>query len=789
MAVVLTFTSLLANEAPAQPSRFIVIGRVVEAGTSLPLPGAHVRTQGGADDSVTGSVTNDDGRFQLHVSSDIDALLVSSVGFDGRIIPLPDRPGERIDLGEIELTVSTIALSEVVVTPGRFSIMGAPIASMQTISERDIKNMSWAEDVTRVASRLPGISSSDFSSKFTIRGGEADEVLISLDGMELYEPFHQRDKAGGLFSIVDVEAVQGIDLMTGGFPADYGNRLSGVFAMRSRRPEQRRTTLGLSPMNARAFTEGTFSSGRGSYLASARRGMLDLLFKAVPDAELVPTFHDVLFKVDYQLNDRHTLSLHALEAGDRATVDDADELGNFDRNDTRYRNGYAWASLQSAITPKVVARSMVYAGLVRHNREGSFHKYEPSDKGDFSLRDEREYQFVGIKNDWQWGPSTAVAVSAGFDVRQAAADYRYVISQEELRVSPERELFTYTRNEDVALSPSGVQFGAYVSPRIRLGKRVVLEPGVRYDRTGYSGDEDVSPRLGGVLALSDRTHLRAAVGTYYQPQFVTSLDVNNGQREFNQSQKARHIVVGLEHRTNSGVNVRLEAYDKEMSRMSSYFTNLRDHQEIFPEQRNDNAEVVLDGARAQGVELFLKRDVGGKWSWWVSYALARAEDDVREIVFDGPLEKRIGWVPRLNDQRHTVYADLNYRPTNRWTFNFSFQYYRGWPRTGYTYDYLTLENGDYHFFPVEGEFNATPYPAFHRADVRVNRRFAVKRGEVTTFVHIINVYNRKNLRKFDLDTRDDDDNFSLDSEGNYVPFEDNLYWFGIVPAFGVAWTF
>ena len=64
--------------------------------------------------------------------------------------------------------------------------------------------------------RLPGVSSSDFSSRFTVRGGEDDEILITLDGMPLYEPFHQRDYSGGLFSIVDIETLQGIELNTGG---------------------------------------------------------------------------------------------------------------------------------------------------------------------------------------------------------------------------------------------------------------------------------------------------------------------------------------------------------------------------------------------------------------------------------------------------------------------------------------------------------------------------------------------------------------------------------------------
>ena len=132
-------------------------------------------------------------------------------------------------------------------------------------------------------SHLPcaGISATDFSSKFTIRGGENDEVLMTLDGMELYDPFHQRDVSGGLFSIVDIETVQNIELLTGGFSAEYGNRQSGVFNMKTKQVAdgERHISVGLSMMNARFYTDGKFANNKGSYLFSARRGMLDVIFK------------------------------------------------------------------------------------------------------------------------------------------------------------------------------------------------------------------------------------------------------------------------------------------------------------------------------------------------------------------------------------------------------------------------------------------------------------------------------------------------------------------------------
>ena len=129
----------------------------------------------------------------------------------------------------------------------------------------------FGEDIFRAVTRLPGITGDDFSAKFTVRGGENDQVLVRVDGVELYDPFHLMDIGGGALSIIDVGLIEGVDLLTGGYPAEYGDKLSGVFDVRTRTPQPGRThaAVGLSMMNARALIEG--GSERSSWLVSARR--------------------------------------------------------------------------------------------------------------------------------------------------------------------------------------------------------------------------------------------------------------------------------------------------------------------------------------------------------------------------------------------------------------------------------------------------------------------------------------------------------------------------------------
>lgn len=414
-----------------------------------------------------------------------------------------------------------------------------------------------------------------------------------------------------------------------------------------------------------------------------------------------------------------------------------------------------------------------------------------SDKVTFQLKDKRSYRFFGVKQDWVWDLSPRVSVKSGFDFKQVNAEYDYAFNLDDTRVNSAGEVGPYHDDKAISTKPSGQQTSAYLSTRFNPVTDLYIETGLRNDRATWADDNLWSPRLSAAYYLAPQTVVRAGWGKYYQSQFINNLDVHHSATDFNPAELSTHYVVGLEHNFSNGIEARIDGYRKDITRLSDKYQNLRDPWEVFPEARNDDALLRLDGAEAAGVELFLKYDRGDKVSWWFSYARAKAEETITDIEFDGLLEERTGTLRRINNQDHTIYVDLNYRPTSSWHINLSWQYHTGWPLTTYTYvanrPYSEPPAPDLHMSAAHNAFRAETYPAYHRMDVRFNRDFHLRDGRLKLYLHVINLYDRGNLRKFDVDATDDDV-LVPDGEGSYRYFRDDTTWFGRIPVVGMSWS-
>jgi len=773
----------------ANNSYGVINGTVLDKKSQKPLQGVNVIVEG----IRRGAVTNHNGEFTISkLIAGEYTLVFRHIGYalySEKDIEIT--AGKTVTLKTIQLEEQAIPLREIVVTPGSYTIMGSEPSPRQTLTSDDIKMMGWAEDITRAVQRIPGITSNDFQAKFNVRGGEGDEVLVLLDGMQVYKPFHQKDFGGGLFSTVDIEAIESVDLLTGGFTADYGDRMSGVLNMKTKTPkeDQRQTSLGFSLMNMRLFSMGAFHDNKGEWLFSARRGYLDIINKLMKNEfKLQPKYYDVLGKMEYKLNNIHSLAAYGFLASDQYRLDEKVlEKGmtepNIDYSDTKYKNNYAWLTWNSIFSSKLYARSILYTGLLTQKRYGN--NYDNDPKAHLvaaTISDDRDMQIFGIKQDWTYQLSQKVLFKYGMDIKKLKAKYNYSNNINNEYVLANDSLSAYNHSHKTDISTSGNQAGLYLSTRFQVLTPLTVETGIRYDYSSYSNDELWSPRLNLVYALGRATFLRLGWGHFYQSQTIDELNVQYEDNSYYPAELAEHFVLGFEHRFNNGLQFRAEGYLKQITNTPPVYYSFANIDEFYPEARTDLIKLIVNEAKTKGIEFYLKYDTGKKYSWWFSYVLSEAQDDVSDIVYAGRLVKQTGWLPRAWDQRHTINLDLNYRPNVKWHFNFSWNYRTGWPTTDFVVASKQREDGSLAYYHDHGLFNGTRFPSYHRMDVRVNRHFYTSKGKVTTFLHIINLYNHDNVYSYDHEVYD------FHTDHPRIAIEAETY-FPIMPFLGVSWEF
>ncbi|UCE23681.1 MAG: TonB-dependent receptor [Candidatus Zixiibacteriota bacterium] len=776
-------TAMAADQAGKGKGR--IEGIVVSETTGEPLVGATVFLV----NRFGGAIANDSGRFVIdHLEPGAYALRISHLGFEVQSIDSVEVSADeptQITAGLIEKAYD---LKDITVTPGRFAIMGTESAASQSLTRQELETTpQMGEDLYRAVKRLPGVSAEDFSSRFFVRGGEHEEVLTTLDGVQLYEPFHLKEFKGGLLSAVDASAIESIELITGGFTAEYGDRASGVFNIKSHHPPtgERKVAAAVSFMNARLMTEGTFANNKGSWMVSGRRGYLDVLLKIAGEGEkLRPTYYDLIAKTQYQLNGSQILSAHIFHAGDRFKIIDNDD-NDADTIITSYDNSYAWLNLKSQLHKRLFGHTVLSVGQVKHDRFG-FGFWPQEQLEEAKVNDKQSFTIVGFKSDWLWEISDKHMLKAGFDTRALSAEYDYA-GTDNIYFYRDDGTVELDRIDTVesSLEPSGNQVGLYLSHRTKLSPFVTVELGGRFDRHSYTGDEVFSPRFNIAYQAAENTTIRGGWGYYYQAQRIDELYVGDGLTEFFPAERAEHKTIGLEHDFGTGVRLRIEAYHKKYTDLRPEPRNTFDELHVFPEFEYDRIIVYRENSVAKGLEFYLKREKGSKFTWWASYAYAFVEDQVERINFsDWSIPEGVDieyneTFPNPYDQRHTVYLDLSYRPTLKWQFNLAWNYHTGWPYTG-VYLASARVNGETVYWINQGEFLDMRYPAYSRLDFRINRYFDFWGGRLTAFLEVVNILDRENVRGYD---------HSLRRAGNTVYIDREVEGaFPMLPVLGVTYS-
>jgi len=757
--LIITDTELFAV-VPSSKSTAEINGVIVDVKSNKPLSGVNIVVL----NSRLGTATDDDGWFQISKKNHFQKYPeVTVVGYSSQILKdIPITENSSVNL-RFELEEVIHSIKEIIVTPGHFSLMGRKSVSRNTLSEEEIRQFpQLGDDICRVVKRLPGISGNDFSARFNVRGGEQDEVLILLDGMELFDPFHLKDFDGSL-SIIDIEAIRNVEMMTGAFPAEYGNRLSGVFNMKTRIPdiEKRRTSLALSVTNARFLSEGSFTKGKGFWQIILRRGYIDYILDILGHGKnSKPVYHDVLGKAQYFINNNHQISAHLLASNDDFKWKD----NEFEQLNAVYRNVYSWLNWEAQLHPRLLSQAVFSVGRIVHDR---FSERILDNVLEWEASYIRNFNFYGFRQNWQYEFSPRYQLKLGIDSKNYSVDYDYEF------ISTNRDVHNTYNKKDVNLEKIGNELGLFLTNRFYLFTPLTAEIGIRYDYASWTKDKNISPRINLAYRFRKNTTIRAGWGKFYQTHSIQDLNIVDDDYTFYPAEFSEHVVFGLEHEFKNGINFRFEGYHKDHINIHPRYFNYRYIMDISVENSHDRVRQEPDWGVSKGFEIYLHKDNGYRHKWWLSYAYSILEDKIDGLI-----------IPRKMDQLHTINADYSFQPSDKWALNLTWHYHSGWPYTEETIQVLgQYQNGSYYWQWAPGTIHGKRHLAYHRMDIRLSRYFKTQKGRISTYGEIRNLYNRKNIKDYDYI------NIRISSIDRYSYNKEARGWLPIMLSFGIIWDF
>ncbi|MCH5347640.1 MAG: carboxypeptidase-like regulatory domain-containing protein [Muribaculaceae bacterium] len=297
--ICLLLVMVVSMVAVAAPSRVKIQGKVTDE-QDQPIEFATVRIGG----TAIGTSTGLDGTYQLSTAySDTIKVHVACIGFKEVTRTLIEPQGD-VTLN-VRLMDNSNVLGELEVTEYR-----KETSTMGKISIDELKRQPdvSGNGVESLITTMAGVNSSnEMSSQYSVRGGTFDENSVYLNGVEVYRPqLISSGQQEGL-SIINPDMVGAIGFSTGGFSAEYSDKMSSVLDITYRQPEAFEGSVSASLMG------GSIALGQSSKKFSQLHGVRyksnsSLLSSMETRGEYDPNFFDYQTNLIFSPSSRFKVS-------------------------------------------------------------------------------------------------------------------------------------------------------------------------------------------------------------------------------------------------------------------------------------------------------------------------------------------------------------------------------------------------------------------------------------------------------------------------------------------------
>ena len=805
-SVIIFFTLFAFSLLNGQSNIKNITGQVFNGETNEPLPFANIYMKG----KNIGTSADIKGKFSLKLPLASGKLLISFLGFKTEIIDIAKLNPKKRTL--IYLYPKDVFLQQVSVYAGITNKKEDIKVSALSLQSDKIEKISTAmPDVLRALQFMPGIAvNNEYSAEFNVRGGNKDENLVMVNGAEVYEPFHIKEASNASVGIFNVDLINNVDLITGGFSARYGDRLSSVVNIEYRdgNKEKYKGAATLSLAYADGYVEGPISE-KSSFILGVRKtyleyliSMLNFNYEDIDRAK--PSFYDVQGVFSYDFSSTNKLKFEFLHSGDdfRYNPDASNSLlnyqgeyngqqaffiekiGTYQDNIGKYNS--TLLDLQSIIF--LSNNAFLKSNISYYDQRDDEYRlwqrtYSKDISADHIYFDKRSgirenKAILNIKTfevktalDYQFSPfyETKSGVSIkNIIYQQSFTDNHITDNSNNTKHFPDTTYY-YKKKEGLyfaneLLDAESYKVSGYIENVFQLKNNFLVNVGGRFDYFDLNKDLNISPRISLAYFSKFGSVLRAAWGEYYQAPIYRQLAYSVASDTNTQAQHATHYILGLEQNFNlsrsklSLLKIKLDLYYKDYKNLiSSYYATF---DRLAYSRHNDSK------GYAKGLDLYILLSLPNFYTW-ISYGYLDAMEDNST--------DNIGYYPRYTDQTHTLTWVADITLGKGWGVNTRFAYGSGFPYTPRV-SYFN-ENSDRYAWKKK-EINSGILPEYKRVDFRISKDFSFTHFTLKTFIDISNILNFDNIQGFE---------YKFDSIGK--PKIEKVSLWPILPSFGIRFQF
>lgn len=725
LCVVLVF--MFSTVVMAQKQQGGVKGFVLNDKNAEPMPFATVLLIG----TTNGSVTDVNGFFNI-VNAPVGTykLVVKYIGYKSDTSEVTIVAGVTQNV-KIRIIEEENVLTEIKIDAKRQERKTQTQVSTISFTPKTIDKIptiGGAPELAQFLQIIPGfVFTGDQGGQMYVRGGGTINTLFLLDGMPIYNPFHSI----GLYSVYETEIIKNVDVLTGGFPAEYGNRTSAVIDVTTRDGNKKNISgkVTVNPFMSKALLEGPMwkykeNKGSGTFIITGKYSYIDKTAKGLyswVNGGIPYSFADIYAKTTFSTKSGSKFEMFGFNFRDRANF--------INISDTRWNS---WGVGANFVLVPVKGKFFFNTNFNYSN-----------------------YKLTQVEQDNK-PRNTSIGgfnVLMNFTYYVKNGDLKYGIQITGFKTVME---FYNTLGNKIDQNQNTTEFAAYAKFRKKFGL-LVFEPSFRLQYYGSLSEISPEPRLRLKFNVHDKFRIKMATGMYSQNFISTRSDrdiVNlfngflsgpedrltkiNGDQAKSKLQKSIHAILGFEYEPINNLTFNLEPYFIYNTQLINVNRN-----KLFQSDPN----YMIEKGWSYGTD-FLAKYESKRLFVWLSYSLAWVRRNDGNQIY-----------PPHFDRRHNlnISGSYNFGKKLNWEVSCRFNFGSGFPftRTAGFYEDLQLaggvgtnvngENGNLSII-YENALNKGRLPVYHRIDLGLKKKWQIrKRIEIDLSAGVSNVYNRNNL--------------------------------------------